>query len=152
MRQSHLGACAVQISIEDELAADYRSLEPGGAYGPLNLGKAGGSAEAPAARHAKAKQDPWQPLRRALLRLTRALLAKLADQPPVSSAPGGSGDAGAASLPSGAQQQAGLAAESAAAGGVAAPAEAHTVSTRAIAEESCDFLHSLMGAPCSAQS
>ena len=141
----------MQISIEDELAADHSSLEPEGAYGPLNLGKAGRSAEAPAACHAKAKQDPWQPLRGALLRLTRALLPKLADQPPVSSASGGSGDARAASLPSGSQQQAGLAARTAAAGGVAAPAEAHMVSARAIAEASCDFVHSLTGASCVAE-
>ena len=141
----------MQISVEDELAADYSSLEPDGAYGPLNLGKARGSAEAPAAHHAQAKQDPWQPLRCALLRLTRALLAKLADESPVNSAPGGSGDAGAASLPSGSQQQAGLAARTAAAGGVAAPAEAHMLSARAIAEESCDFVHSLTGASCFAE-
>ena len=82
LRQLHISACIVQISIEDELAADYSSLEAEGAYGPLNLGKARGSAEAPAARHAQVKQDPWQPLRCALLRLTRALLAKLADQSP----------------------------------------------------------------------
>ena len=150
-RQFHVSACIVQISIEDELAADSRSLEPEGAYGPLNPGKAGGSAEAPAACHARAKQDPWQPLRRALLRLARALLAKLADESPVSSAPGGSGDATAASLPSGSQQQAGLAAGTAAAGHNAAPAEARMVSARAIAEESCDFLHSLTGASCFAE-
>ena len=154
MRQFHIDAYTMQISIEDELAADYSSLEPEGAYGPLNLIKAGGSAEAPAACHAnaKAKQGPWQPLRHALLRLTRALLAALADQPPVSSAPGASGDAGTASSPSGSQQQAGLAAGTAAAGGAAAEAEADRASTRALAEESCDLAHSLMGAPCSAQS
>ena len=149
---SHISACNVQISIEDELAADYSSLESDGVYGALSLGKAGRSAEAPAACHAKAKQDPWQPLRCALLRLTRALLAKLADLPPVSSAPGGSGDARAAAPPSGSQQQAGVAAGTAAAGGIAARAESDRVSARAIAEEGCDFVHSLVGAPCFAQS
>ena len=147
MRQSCLSACIVQVSVEDELAANYSCLGSESTCGPLNLGWAGGSAEQAAACHAKAKQDPWQPLRAALLRLTRALLARLPGQPPVSSTPGSSEDAQPASSPSGSRQQAGLAAETSAGEGIAAQAENDRVSAKTIAEESCDFIHSLMGAP-----
>ena len=127
----------MQVSVEDELASDFTTLDPSSNGNP----RAGGPEQSlgPGASQQKAKSIRWRPLYCALLRLADAVSNQQPDQA-AGSGPGSSSVIGNTSqmLPSN-QEQAAMG------GAVKSHGNSLSSSAEECAEDCCAFAHSLIG-------
>ena len=120
----------MQISVEDELASSFTTLDPGSNGNPQAEGAE--QSPGPGARQQEAKSNQWRPLYCALLRLADAV----SNQQPDQAASSGSGSSSVIGNTSpSTQEQAAL----------AGAAKSHGNSLSSSAEDCCAFAHSLIG-------